>query len=404
MKQLLEGLKVLDMTNNYAGPVTGAFTADFGANVIHIERPVTGDDNRFFSPRIDGTSFAHWSTNRGKKSLVLDLKDPRAHEIIIQLAKEADILIQSFRPGVMDRLGFGYEDIKKINPKIIYCSISAYGQTGPYAKRPGYDVIAQAVSGMMYMTGERNGAPMKVGTAVGDFVGGIVAFGLIGTALYYREITGLGQHIDVSLARLLMWMSARFDYEYTGHQDKRNGNHHTTLAPYGVFNGNSGESIIIGALSQKLWTTLCNTMGKPELATDPKFITNDKRCNNLDEVIAIIEDWLKGFEHIKDAETLLMNAGVPCARVYDHKDVHNDPHFNECGWIVKIPAPDNVTTLKDRDFPGDPFTFSEVKPEYRRAPTLGENNHEILGSLGYSSEEIDSMEKEWSDAILKKRK
>ena len=396
-QNLYTGKKVIDMTNNLAGPMSAALLADYGAEVIHVERPVLGDDNRFFAPMWEGVSFSHMSTNRGKKSLVLDLKDPRSIEALKKLVAESDILIESFRPGVMERLGLGYEELKKINPGLIYCSVSAYGQVGPYSRRPGYDVIAQAVSGIMYMTGDPDGPPTKIGTAIGDWVGGLTAFGMIGHAMYYREITGKGQHIDISLARVLMWMAARFDFVYNGQQECRSGNYHTTLAPYGIFSGNNGESIIIGALNQNLWTKLCNVMGRPELAGDPKFITNDKRCENLREVVEIIETWLKSLDKIEDAQKLLMDAGVPCAKVYSNEDVYNDPHFNESGWITTVPAPDGITSIPGRIFPSNPVTFSEVQPVYGKAPNLGQNNHEILEKLGYTSEEVDRMEREWEE-------
>lgn len=400
-KNIYDGVTVVDLTNNFAGPMSSALLADYGAEVIHVEKPVTGDDNRFFSPMVDGVSVSHMSANRGKRSLVLDLKDPRSIAAIRKLAEEADILIESYRPGVMDRLGLGYEEIRKINPGIIYCSISAYGQVGPYASRPGYDVIAQAVSGAMYMTGDPNGPPTKIGSAIGDWVGALAAFGTIGTAMYHRAVTGEGQHIDISLARLLLWMFARFDFVFTGKPETRSGNYHTTLAPYGIFNGNRGESIIIGALNQNLWTKLCTVMGRPELAEDPRYDTNAKRCDNLSDVIEVIESWLRGLETIDDAERQLMAAGVPCAKVYSPEDVFRDPHFNACGWITKIPAPEGVTTIDGRFFPSNPFTFSAVAPEYRPAPTLGQDNHAILERLGFSADEVDRMEEEWSSKFKK---
>ena len=400
-RQVYENLKVLDVTNNYAGPMAGAMLADYGAEVWHVEKPVLGDDNRYFPPIIDGISINYCTSNRGKKSVVLDLKDPRGAEAFRKLAAQAVVLLESYRPGVMKKLGLDYETLKEINPRLIYCSISAYGQEGPYANRPGYDVIAQAVSGMMEMTGEPDGPPNKIGSAIGDWMGALNAFGCIGTALYYRSETGEGQHIDISLARSLMWMAAKLDHGITGEMQTRTGNHHTTLAPYGIFNGNNGESIIIGALNQNLWTKLCNVMGKPELADDPKFVTNDKRCENLPEVVAHIESWLKTFDHMADAEKLLMDAGVPCAKIYSHEDVYHDPHFNACGWITEIPAPDGIASVTGRIFPSNPFEFSEFKPNYRKAPNLGQDNHEILEDLGYSPEEVDSMEAGWAKKFQK---
>ena len=172
-RQVYENLKVLDVTNNYAGPMAGAMLADYGAEVWHVEKPVLGDDNRYFPPIIDGISINYCTSNRGKKSVVLDLKDPRGAEAFRKLAAQADVLLESYRPGVMKKLGLDYETLKEINPRLIYCSISAYGQEGPYANRPGYDVIAQAVSGMMEMTGEPDGPPNKIGSAIGDWMGAL---------------------------------------------------------------------------------------------------------------------------------------------------------------------------------------------------------------------------------------
>lgn len=403
-RPVFEGLKVLDVTNNYAGPMAGSMLADYGAEVWHVEKPVLGDDNRFFPPMVDGISINYCVSNRGKKSVVLDLKDPRGKEVFIKLAKKADVLLESYRPGVMKKLGLSYEDLKDINPRLIYCSISAYGQTGPYASRPGYDVIAQAVSGMMDMIGEPDGQPTKIGPAIGDWMGALNAFGCIGTALYYRSETGEGQHIDISLARSLMWMAAKLDHKLTGTVATRTGNHHSNLAPYGIFTGNNNESVVIGVLSTNLWNKFCDVMNKPELAEDPRFISNDKRVENKKILIDIIQEWLRSFDHINDAVKLLMDAGIPCSKIYNMVDVDEDPHFNQCGWITNMPMADGMVDFPTRRFPTDPFEFSAFSAEYRKAPALGENNHEILEPLGYSAEEIDQMESEWEEKVKNKNK
>jgi len=232
---IFEGIRVLDFTNNLAGPYAAAMLSDYGAEVIHVEKPVLGDDNRAYLPRYEGQSMSFMDNSHGKKSLVLDLKDPEAVKIVEKLVKETDVLIESYRPGVMKRLGLDYEAMKKVRPDLIYCSVSAFGQTGPEAGRAGYDIIAQAVSGLMYMTGDQDGPPRKVGITVGDNVGALTAFGAIGAALYYRERTGIGQQIDVSLVKTLMWMSNKIDdLVLNGHMQHRNGNHHLTLCPYGT--------------------------------------------------------------------------------------------------------------------------------------------------------------------------
>ena len=403
-KPVYEGLKVLDATNNYAGPLAGSMLADYGAEVWHIENQALGDDNRFFPPMIDGISINYCSDNRGKKSVVLDLKDPRGAEIFKKLAAQADVILESFRPGVMEKLGLDYESIRAINPRAIYCSISAYGQTGPYAQRPGYDVIAQAVSGLMDMTGDPDGPPTKIGPAIGDWMGALNAFGCIGTALYYRSISGQGQHIDISLCRTLMWVSAKLDSDITGVRSTRTGNHHINLAPYGIFQGSNGQSAIIGALSAKTWGALCKVMNKPELEMDPRFVSNDKRVENLQTLIGIIEDWLKGFDNIDDAVNALIDAGVPCGKVYNQDDILKDPHYNACKWFTDMPMADGMKSVRTRKFPTDPMEFSAFEPVYKKAPALGENNVEVIGELGYSEEEILAMEKEWEDAFYAKTK
>ena len=302
----------------------------------------------------------------------------------------------------MKKLGLDYETLKEINPRLIYCSISAYGQEGPYANRPGYDVIAQAVSGMMEMTGEPDGAPTKIGSAIGDWMGALNAFGCIGTALYYRSETGEGQHIDISLARSLMWMAAKLDHGITGVMQTRTGNHHSNLAPYGIFKGKNNESVVIGVLSSKLWETFCKVMQRTDLIDDPRFVSNDKRVENKQLLIEIIEDWLSTFDQVSDAIDLLMVAGVPCSKIYNMKDIDEDPHFNQCGWIADMPMADGMTTIRTRRFPSDPFKFSAFEPVYGKAPALGEQNHEVLEALGFTAEEVDEMEAEWEMKVKNK--
>ena len=303
---------------------------------------------------------------------------------------------------IKDFVTEAHRQLKEINPRLIYCSISAYGQEGPYANRPGYDVIAQAVSGMMEMTGEPDGPPNKIGSAIGDWMGALNAFGCIGTALYYRSETGEGQHIDISLARSLMWMAAKLDHGITGEMQTRTGNHHSNLAPYGIFKGRNNQSVVIGVLSSKLWETFCKVMQRTELINDPRFVSNDKRVENKQLLIEIIEDWLSNFEQVSDAIDLLMVAGVPCSKIYNMKDIDKDPHFNQCGWIADMPMADGMTTVRTRRFPSDPFKFSAFEPVYGKAPALGEQNHEVLEALGFTAEEVDEMEAEWEMKVKNK--
>ena len=255
---------------------------------------------------------------------------------------------------------------------------------------------------MMEMTGEPDGAPTKIGSAIGDWMGALNAFGCIGTALYYRSETGEGQHIDISLARSLMWMAAKLDHGITGVMQTRTGNHHSNLAPYGIFKGKNNESVVIGVLSSKLWETFCKVMQRTDLIDDPRFVSNDKRVGNKQLLIEIIEDWLSTFEQVSDAIDLLMVAGVPCSKIYNMKDIDEDPHFNQCGWIADMPMADGMTTIRTRRFPSDPFKFSAFEPVYGKAPALGEQNHEVLEALGFTAEEVDEMEAEWEMKVKNK--
>lgn len=396
MTEMLKGLKVLDFTNNIAGPCTGSLLADYGADVIHIEKPVWGDDCRNFAPMLDGVSTTHMGINRSKKSVVMDLKDPEAIEMIKKMVATADVLIESNRPGVMDRLGLGYEAMHEINPRLVYCSISAFGQKGPYAAKAGYDVIAQAFSGFMYYTGEPTGKPTKITSAIGDFSTAINAYGSIMTALYYREVSGLGQHVDVCLARTLTWMNASFDHLYTGVQRRRSGNHDLSLCPYGIFERSEGEYIVIGAVNVNLWQKLCVVMGKEELMSDPRFITNDARVRNSGEVISIIEEWLKSLDSVYTAAALLDKAGIPNCKLNTMDDLLNDPQVNACGWIKDVPVCSGVTATPSRKTPVGLANFSEGELQLFKAPTLGEHSAEVFMDYGLTREEAEALTAKWS--------
>lgn len=396
MNEMLNGLTVLDFTNNIAGPCTGSLLADYGANVIHIEKPVWGDDCRNFAPMFDGVGSTHMSVNRTKKSVVLDLKDPEAIELVKKMVLDADVLIESSRPGVMDRLGLGYRQLSEINPRLVYCSISAFGQKGPYAAKAGYDVIAQAFSGFMYYTGEPDGKPTKITSAIGDFSTAINAYGEIMTALYYREISGIGQHIDVSLARTLVWMNASFDHVYTGVERKRTGNHDSSLCPYGIFERSEGEYIVIGAVNVNLWQKLCAVMGREDLMTDPRYITNDARVKNHKDVIELIEQWLKSLPSVYDAAALLDKAGIPNCKLYTMDDLLNDPQVAACGWLQDVPVCKDVTSIQSRKVPVGLADFSEGKTHVERAPALGEHSIEILRQYGMSEEDAIALEARWN--------
>lgn len=398
--KLYEGLRVLDFTGNIAGPTIGQWLVEYGAEVIHIEKPVLGDDSRYFPPIVDGESAHYHTYNHGKKSVTIDMKDPRGKAMIEKLCSSADILLESSRPGVMDKLGFGYDTVHAWNPRLIYCSVSAFGQTGPYAGRPGYDIIAQGASGMMYYNGDKNTGPVRVATEIGDYSAAVAGFGAINAALYYRERTGEGQHLDISLTRVLTYMAAKFDYHRIFHKKaEKTGNHNAMLCPYGVFRCPDGENLIIACANNNLAFQFFRLIGREDLIQDERFNSNPARCEHSAEMMPIVEEWLDRMGTAKEAERALLEAGIPCSKVYDYEDVDNDPHYNACGWLVDIPMPESMKGLRSRRIVGSPFGFSAVQPEYHADSGFGGGNHEVLESLGYSAQEVDEIETEWAEAV-----
>lgn len=395
MDQMLNGLRVLDLTNNLAAPIASVSMADYGAEVIHIERPTVGDDSRAFPPIVDGVSLPYCSYNRGKKSIVLDLKDPKGAELVKQMIKDADVLIESFRPGVMDRLGLGYETAAKINPALIYCSVSAFGQKGPYREKAGYDLIAQAYSGFMHMTGEKNGRPMLSGFAIGDLVSALNVFGSIMAALVYRGKTGKGQHVDVSLCRTMLWCNTYLDYVNVGRDIARAGWVSGMSAPYGSFPGGDGD-LIVACCNENLWQKLCRVIDREDLLEDPRTKTNESRVENKDFITSVVADWVGSFEHIEQAAEILNAAGIPNSKIFSNFDLEHDEHARSCEWLLEVPVgggPEEKTYVTR----GVPADFSETPGDPRHpAPSLGEHNHEILGRYGLSPEEIDALEEKWA--------
>lgn len=394
-KDMLAGIKVVDITNNLAGPCTAAMLADYGAEVIHIEKPLLGDDARAYPPKMDGVSLAAGWINRGKKSVVLDVKDPKGKELLKKMIADADVLVESNRPGVMERLGLDYESVKQIKPDIVYCSLSAFGQTGPYAKNAGYDLIGQAYSGIMHMTGYRDDVPMKSGFAIGDMVGALNAFGSIMTALFHRNNTGIGQHVDISLARGLLWANTQFERVNVGMEGIRNGNHDPSLSPYGLYEGNHGQSVIIAALSVNLWTKLCKLMGREDMINDPRYADISSRAENQAEVIVVINDWLQSFDQIEEAIAALNQEGIPNIKVNANEDIAKDPHAIENKWILDVPVEDSITSQKSYLTRNVVATFSETPGTIKKGPTLGQHNHEILTRYGMTLAEIDKLQKRW---------
>lgn len=390
MGSLFEGVKVLDFTNNLAGPVATLMLATFGAEVIKIEKPGKGDDSRGFGTKLEGESVFFLGHNHGKKSIALEMKKPEAIEIIKRLVAKADVVVESFRPGVMGRLGLGFDDLKKINSRIIMCSVSAFGQTGPYSKLAGYDIIAQGMSGFMAVTGEADGPPMKVGPSIGDYVTGLNAFGAISAALYHLAITGQGQSIDTCLVDCLIAVNDYAEYAFNGFAMKRNGNHHGLFAPYGVYNG-TGGNIVIGILNQKLWNDFCKVIGQPQMIDNPKYDDPGKRRHELPEMIEVIEAWLKKFSNIDEPSRILKKNGIPCTKVNNLTDLMTDPQILHRKMVVDMEVP-YISTGKIKT-KGIQIKFSETPGEIGIPPRIGEHQKEVLKNIGYTDRDLEELKR-----------
>lgn len=392
--EMLDDIKVLDLTANVAGPGATAIFTDFGATVIHIE-PTSGDSARTYAPFCDGKGMTHSWVNRGKKSLVMDLKDPRAVDVVKKLAADCDVFVEGFRPGVIGRLGLGYEDIKAINPKVVYCHVSAFGQTGPYAKDPGFDLLGQALSGMISVTGEKGGRPIKHGVTIADYEAGPNTYAAIMTALHYQRRTGMGQEIDCSLLNGMIYLNSPIDRLNDGLVVKPNGGHHSALCPFGGFFNTAGEGVIICAPNPKSWATVAKAMNRPDFLTDEKYATCNTRAAHQEEIIPEIEAWLSSFPSMSDAINHMKVNGVPCCRINTTEDVVNDPQVKHMGFIVNAPTQDDITS-KETYITRGPFAqFPQHPGQIHKAPTLGENTREILEGLDYSEADIASMMSDW---------
>jgi crotonobetainyl-CoA:carnitine CoA-transferase CaiB-like acyl-CoA transferase len=358
---------------------------DMGAEVIKIEEPTGGDETRKWTPFVNGESTQFLTFNRNKRSLSINLKEPEGLKIVQDLAADADVMIESFRAGTLDRLGLGYEAIKKTNPGLVYCSISGYGRTGPMADMPGYDLLIQAYSGLMSLTGDPEGSPLRIGFSLVDLFTGMMAYGTILTALRQRDQTGHGQWVE---SALLDGQVAALSYHATGFmgtgvEPKRMGSGHPSLVPYQAFTSSNGQ-FIIGCANQGLWERMCAAIGQPGMVDDPRYITNtdrvDHRAECVGELSAIFAT--NTTDHWVD---LIVAAGVPCGPINTVAEVVSNPQVLARNMITTVDHP-KVPQLR---FPGSPLKLTDSPATVRRVPPmLGQHNDEILQEAGYSAEKI----------------
>ncbi len=385
----LEGVKVLDLTQIMAGPYCTMMLADMGADVVKVEKPNGGDDTRRMGPPfIEGESAAFLGINRNKRSIVVDLRSDEGREIVMEMARGYDVLVQNFRPGSLERMGLGYEQARELNPAMVYCTISGFGVTGPYARRGGFDLVTQGMSGLMSVTGHPGSAPTKVGVPVCDLNAGMFAAIGILTAYINRLKTGEGQHVDTSLLEggiaYTFWESAM--YFATGAVPGPKGSAHRLTAPYQAFETSDGY-VNVGAANQANWERLCAAIGREELVSDAKFAEPRDRMDNLDELIATLERTFsqKSSEYWLDA---LEAAGVPAGPIYDIEQVYRDPQVRAREMVVETDHPVAGRTSNI----GIPIKLSETPGRFQRpAPTLGQHTDEALRELGRTDAEIAAL-------------
>jgi formyl-CoA transferase len=389
----LSGYRVLDLSRILAGPYCTMILGDQGADVIKVERPGAGDDTRTWGPPFVGGESAYYlCCNRNKKSIAVDLKNPRGVELVKELALASDVLVENFTPGLMQRFGLDYETLRKLNPRLVHCSITAYGQDGPYRDRPGYDMVLSAVGGLMWITGERDGKPCKVGVAITDVLTGVYASGAITAALLWRERSGRGQYLDCSLldAQVSALANIASNYLVAGQEATRWGTAHESIIPYQVFRAKD-RPIAIAVANQKLWINFCGLIGKREWLQDPRFESNPKRVENRDVLLPLIDEVMAG-KTCDEWMEIFVEAAIPCGPVNNMQHLFDDPQVRHRNMITEVPHP-TIGTLR---LAGVPIKYSDTPGTVRlHPPLLGEHTGEVLTDvLGYSPDRIETLRKE----------
>lgn len=392
MSGLLEGVRVLDFTRVLAGPYAAMVLGDLGAQVIKVELPGQGDEARGFGPFQQGESAYFMSVNRGKKSLTLDLRAPRGQELAQRLAGLCDILIENFRPGSMARFGLGYQELHQRYPALVYASISGFGQSGPYAGRPAYDAVIQAMSGLASITGHPHMPPVRVGSSIADLSAAL--FGVVGilAALGHARAAGQGQQVDISMldCQVALLENAIARYQVTGEVPTPLGSRHPAITPFQFFAAADGH-LVIAAGNDPLWKKLCAAVGLPELSEDPRFATNALRTQNHAQLEELLTGALQrqGVAHWCQ---VLEEAGVPCGPILDIAQVVRDPQVAARGMIARLAHP----KAGEVAMPASPLKFSATPVELQApAPLLGQHTQEVLeGLLGLSAGEVEELRRE----------